>query len=346
MPREGENMLSGPRIDTKVLRPAAAAGAAPAASPSADKPARVPNFDLWPAEAPSEILEVLQSDDTVDRDVFIQNGFVHLVGIVPRDLQQRFVDSLRELGVSEQGFMEPFFQNGPRRMYLGMHFNARERRWEARRGDLDGAPVLEIPKDFRSMYADAIKRANRVVASSRNKKKGTPFPDGKDLIVGEFVQACFPDNVKEQAVPNSSRGKISKILKNGNIEVEWTTGQTTSIARGCVHRRDLAVVEFFSPSASMPMHQDRTESKGSIDAGYPVMGVCLGDDCDFTYSNEQLDGANAKKAKTITMKSGDVHLFGCESRLMWHGVSKIKPRNFTTSLRLVPGCILLFLRVL
>merc|ERR1712012_691340 len=37
---------------------------------------------------------------------------------------------------------------------------------------------------------------------------------------------------------------------------------------------DLSVVNFYTPSGSLQIHQDKTESKEAIDAGYPVMGIC------------------------------------------------------------------------
>jgi len=85
-------------------------------------------LDLWPSERPREILEVLERDkDLADRDaVVLQNGFVQLVGFVPRDIQQRLIDVLREPGISERGFVAEHFDgvkvaSGVQRMYLGMH---------------------------------------------------------------------------------------------------------------------------------------------------------------------------------------------------------------------------------
>lgn len=93
----------------------------------------------------------------------------------------------------------------------------------------------------------------------------------------------------------------------------------------------------------MQVHQDKVESKESIDAGLPVMGICLGDTCDFAYGNEA--PSEKRKMKTLTLKSGDVYLFGGESRLLWHGVNRILPRTAPPSLRLVPGRLSVTLRV-
>jgi len=147
---------------------------------------------------------------------------------------------------------------------------------------------LDIPKWFLDMYAEAVKRANRELARSQNKKrKLPPFPEGTPPTVG--------------------------------------------------------VVDYFPASASMQIHQDKTESKAAIDAGYPVMGVCLGDTCDFQYASEAPNGS--RKPKTLRLESGDVYLFGGESRLLWHGVGRVLPRTAPPSLRLLPGRLGLTLRV-
>jgi len=313
MPSEGEATLTSPEIarapsapSTASAAPAAASvagsvaegrapGAPAAAAPPRPASSAPPRLDLWPAEAPAEVLEVLDRDrDGADRDIVVlQNGFVHLVGFIPPDVQQRVVDQLRELGVSERGFFSEQFDSvkvstGVTRMYLGSHWNATAQRWEAVRGNLDREPVLDLPKLFSDMYAEAVKRANRELARAQNKKrKLAPFPEGKAPSLG--------------------------------------------------------VVNYYPASASMQIHQDKTESKASIDAGYPVMGVCIGDTCDFNYANEAPGGS--RKPKTLRLESGDVYLFGGESRLLWHGVGRVLPRTAPPSLRLLPGRLSLTLRV-
>eukprot|EP00928_Gymnodinium_smaydae_P018067 TRINITY_DN16878_c1_g4_i1.p1 TRINITY_DN16878_c1_g4~~TRINITY_DN16878_c1_g4_i1.p1 ORF type:complete len:925 (-),score=217.01 TRINITY_DN16878_c1_g4_i1:188-2962(-) len=311
-PADGEASLASPALPA---RPAGGSGGATASgSGSADAAARAddvgavastdgapppppprrepPRLDLWPAEAPAERLEVVARDSEADRSVVVlQNGFVHLPSFVPRDVQQRIVDTLREVGRSPQGFFVENFDSvkvtsGVTRMYLGTHWNAAAQRWEKTRGNLDGAAAPEIPKMLLDVYADAVQRANRELKMPQHKKrKILPFPTG--------------------AAPG------------------------------------LAVVNYYAPGASMQAHQDRTESQASIAAGLPVLGICLGDACDFVYGDGPSTG---KPPKTVRMESGDVYLFGGESRLMWHGVSKVLPSTAPPSLRLLPGRLSVTLR--
>lgn len=231
----------------------------------------------------------------MDRNVVLQDGFIHLAGFMPIDIQQRVVDAMREAGVSESGFFAEQFDglkvsSGVMRMYLGNHWNTMTKTWEGNRGNLGGDPVAELPKFLVDIYAEAVKRANRELSRGQNKKrKLTPFPEGAPPTLG--------------------------------------------------------VVNFYSPSnGSMQMHQDSQETKASIAAGYPVMGICLGDACEFSYSTEAPSGG--KKPKAVRLESGDVYLFGGESRLLWHGVPKVLPRSSPPSLRLVPGRLSVTLRVL
>jgi len=232
--------------------------------------------------------------DDMDRHVVLQDGFIHMAGFMPIDIQQRVVDAMREAGVSDSGFYAEQFDgvkvcSNVMRMYLGSHWNTVTKTWEGNRGNLGGAPVADLPKFLQDMYSEAVKRANRELSRGQNKKrKLTPFPEGKLPTLG--------------------------------------------------------VVNFFSPNGTMQMHQDSQETKASIAAGHPVMGICIGDSCDFSYSTEGPSGG--KKPKVVRLESGDVYLFGGESRLMWHGVPKVLPRSSPPSLRLVPGRLSVTLRAL
>lgn len=106
----------------------------------------------------------------------------------------------------------------------------------------------------------------------------------------------------------------------------------------------VGVANFFETSGTMQMHQDTQESSQAIDAGYAVMGICLGEACELSYSTEA--PAAGRKPKAVRLESGDVYLFGGDSRLMYHGVTKVIPRSAPPSLRLLPGRLSLTLRVL
>jgi len=234
-----------------------------------------------------EMLEVVVKDREAGADrqvVVLQNGFVHLVNFIPPDLQQRFVDEMRDLGVSEGGFFE-LNSLGIMRMHLGLQWNLAKLKWEPRGM---GQPALDLPKLFQDMYREGVQRANRELTRPQHKKR-------------KF--ATFPDK------------KVA----------------------------DLGVVDFCPISTSVSLQQTLTESKEALDGGFAVMGVCLGDSCDLTYSMEPPSAS--RKPKALRMESGDAYLFGGDSRPLWIGVSKVLPRSAPPSLRLLPGLLNLSLRV-
>lgn len=156
-------------------------------SPKAAAPAGPVRLDLWPAEKPAEKLEVLgrSGDETADRDaVILQDGFVHLVGLIPPDVQQRIVDALRESGMSEQGFKkEPHDgikkSTNVERMYMGAMWNSAGAVYEKKRPDF---PVTDIPKILLDIFAQAVSRANRELRNAQNKKRK----------LGAFVEGVPP----------------------------------------------------------------------------------------------------------------------------------------------------------
>lgn len=69
------------------------------------------------------------------------------------------------------------------------------------------------------------------------------------------------------------------------------------------------------------MSQDRDESEESLRRALPVVSISIGDTAEFLYGDER----DVDKADKVTLESGDVLIFGGESRHVFHGVSSIKP---------------------
>jgi len=81
------------------------------------------------------------------------------------------------------------------------------------------------------------------------------------------------------------------------------------------------LVNFYSGTAKMGLHQDRDES----DFSAPVVSVSLGDDCLF-----RVGGAGRTDPTTsFRLRSGDVVVLGGASRLAFHGVDRIYPDTST-----------------
>ncbi len=84
---------------------------------------------------------------------------------------------------------------------------------------------------------------------------------------------------------------------------------------------EACLVNFYDPDAKMGLHQDRDESEFSA----PVVSVSLGDQCLF-----RVGGVSRVDAtRSFRLSSGDVFVFGGESRLVFHGVDRIYPGTST-----------------
>ena len=80
---------------------------------------------------------------------------------------------------------------------------------------------------------------------------------------------------------------------------------------------DVALINWYSPTAKMGLHQDKDERSIA-----PVVSFSIGDPCIFRFGNSD----NRSKPWTdIELRSGDLVVFGGESRMAFHGVTKLLP---------------------
>jgi len=84
---------------------------------------------------------------------------------------------------------------------------------------------------------------------------------------------------------------------------------------------DLCIVNWYSATSRMGLHQDKDESPESITAGNPVVSFSIGDAARFLFGGLR----RRDPVETILLESGDVFVFGGASRLRYHGVTRILP---------------------
>jgi alkylated DNA repair protein (DNA oxidative demethylase) len=94
---------------------------------------------------------------------------------------------------------------------------------------------------------------------------------------------------------------------------------------GYAHPPEACLINFYTPSAKMGLHQDRDES----DFAAPVLSVSLGDSCLFRVGGQK----RSDPTRSIRLSSGDVVALGGAARLAFHGVDRIYPGTS----RLLPG---------
>lgn len=87
------------------------------------------------------------------------------------------------------------------------------------------------------------------------------------------------------------------------------------------HPPEACLINFYSGSAKMGLHQDSDERE--FDA--PVVSVSLGDTCLFRVGGTK----RGDPTQSFKLKSGDVVVLGGEARLAFHGVDRIYPSTST-----------------
>jgi len=108
-------------------------------------------------------------------------------------------------------------------------------------------------------------------------------------------------------------------------------------ARGEEYAPDTALINFYDAHAKMGMHQDKDERSGA-----PVVSLSVGDSCVFRFGNTSGRG---RPWTDIELASGDLFVFGGESRFAYHGVPKVYPGTGDPATGLASGRLNLTLRV-
>lgn len=87
------------------------------------------------------------------------------------------------------------------------------------------------------------------------------------------------------------------------------------------HDPEACLVNYYSGTAKMGLHQDRDEQ----DLTAPVVSVSLGDTALFRIGGTERGG----KTQSVKLESGDVFVFGGPARLSYHGIDRIYPGTST-----------------
>lgn len=100
---------------------------------------------------------------------------------------------------------------------------------------------------------------------------------------------------------------------------------------------DICIVNFYTTTGRLGLHQDRDESSESLDKGLPVVSFSVGDSAEFLYGDQR----DVNKADKVVLESGDVLIFGGKSRHIFHGVTSVipdsAPKTLIEETRLRPG---------
>jgi alkylated DNA repair protein (DNA oxidative demethylase) len=86
---------------------------------------------------------------------------------------------------------------------------------------------------------------------------------------------------------------------------------------GYAFEPDACLVNVYAAEGRLSLHRDYDEA----DFAWPIVSFSFGNDADFALGGLK----RSDKTQAITLHSGDVMVFGGESRLRYHGVKRIRP---------------------
>ncbi|KAL8138636.1 hypothetical protein V2J09_004637, partial [Rumex salicifolius] len=132
------------------------------------------------------------------------------------------------------------------------------------------------------------------------------------------------DGAKPPQIPSSFLDLVRRSIKESHTLIAEECGLTERVQAILPSMTpDICLVNFYTISGRLGLHQDRDESKESLHKQLPVVSISIGDSAEFLYG----DHADVSKAEKVTLESGDVLIFGGQSRGVFHGVSSIKPKT-------------------
>lgn len=167
-----------------------------------------------------------------------------------------------------------------------------------------------------SEQMDLVRLCRQWVSGPRSLKHRT-LPGGgtmsaQSMVMGEYwAQSWFGEsntlNPQGSTLP-------SVLLELGARAIREAYGAQAPEAQSFVPTT--ALINFYSHDARMGMHQDLDETGDD-----PIASISLGDTCVFRLGNTQ---TRSRPYQDIELRSGDLFVFGRESRWAFHGVPAIR----------------------
>jgi len=166
-------------------------------------------------------------------------------------------------------------------------------------------------------------------------------------------ETCFPvENVKTGSYKNTSFGTWGYYARPCGaryVQEHPTTGEPfppvpTSILEICKDVADKygfdyeaqsAYLSYYPPGSSIGRHQDYEEKVNK-----PVISISLGDDAIFEFGGLERFGPY----EDITLRSGDVFIFGGEHRYCYHSIRKVIQDTRPADFIMEPGRISITIR--
>ncbi|XP_058110547.1 uncharacterized protein LOC131253533 [Magnolia sinica] len=131
----------------------------------------------------------------------------------------------------------------------------------------------------------------------------------------------FVDDAEPPSIPDGFKTMVKRSLQDSHdfIKQDSKVSSVEDILPNM--KPDLCIVNFYTDKGKLGLHQDRDESLDSLHKRLAVVSFSIGDSAEFLYGDDRF----ADKAEKVLLESGDVLIFGGESRHIFHGISSILP---------------------
>ncbi|ANM71029.1 2-oxoglutarate-dependent dioxygenase family protein [Arabidopsis thaliana] len=133
---------------------------------------------------------------------------------------------------------------------------------------------------------------------------------------------------KAPEIPVTFNVLVEKAIREAHALIDRESGTEDAERILPVMSPDICIVNFYSETGRLGLHQDRDESEESIARGLPIVSFSIGDSAEFLYGEKR----DVEEAQGVILESGDVLIFGGESRMIFHGVKSIIPNSAPMSL--------------
>nr|CAB3497706.1 unnamed protein product [Digitaria exilis] len=134
------------------------------------------------------------------------------------------------------------------------------------------------------------------------------------------------DGAQPPTIPEEFRKHVQDAIQTSHELLKQRKGAANALEELPLMSPDICIVNFYNSSGRLGLHQDKDESRSSLDKGLPVVSFSLGDTTEFLYG----DVRDEAKVSKVDLESGDVLIFGGKSRHIFHGVSNMKPKTAPT----------------
>jgi alkylated DNA repair protein (DNA oxidative demethylase) len=159
------------------------------------------------------------------------------------------------------------------------------------------------------------------------------MPDGTPMLIKSI---CLGHDWRQYTYPKSYNSKEYKVVKALPPELAKLAGKAFGLTFGAdgAFSPDSAILNWYDENSTLGMHQDRGESEEVIDKGSPVISISIGDTAVFRFGNTT---TRTRPYQDVMLRSGDLFVFGGQSRRAYHSITRIFPRTSPPALESFHG---------